>query len=62
MRPSGEHIARRESPLGRWLPVVFYSTNVTLWMLTSVMFQAWDLLYLGILTIPALALYLWRTG
>jgi hypothetical protein len=31
-------------------------------MLTGIVFQAWDLLYLGILTIPALVLYLWRTG
>ena len=61
MRASEQHVARRESALGRWLPAALYSMNVSLWVLTCILFQAWDLLHLAILAIPALVLYLWRT-
>lgn len=55
-----EHIARRETPAGRWWPVAFYSVNVFLWFITGVVAGAWDLLWLVVLPLPALALYLWR--
>lgn len=56
-----KHIAKRESLWGRWTPVVFYSLNVALWFITGVMFEARDLLYLAVLTLPALGLFIWRT-
>jgi hypothetical protein len=56
-----EHISKRETPSGRWWPVAFYGLNVVLWIVTGVVFGAWDLLWLAILPLPALALYLYRT-
>ncbi len=56
-----KHTAARESLWGRWLPAFFYTLNVILWVLTGAIFEAWDLLYLALLTIPALAFYVWRT-
>lgn len=56
-----KHVTVRESTLGRWLPVFFYALNVILWALTGIFYELWDLLYLVILTVPALALYIWRT-
>jgi hypothetical protein len=55
------HIARRETAPGRWWPVAFYSVNVILWFVTGVVAEAWGLLWLAFLPLPALALYLWRT-
>ena len=55
------HVVRRETLPGRWLPVVFYSVNVTLWILTGVLFEFPDLVWLAILPLPALGLYLFRT-
>jgi len=53
-----KHISKRESVWGRWLPVIFYALNVTLWVLTGIIYEAGNLLYLTILTLPALVLYI----
>lgn len=53
-----QHISRRESVWGRWLPVVFYALNVMLWIVTGIVFEAGGLLSLTLLTLPALVLYL----
>ncbi len=55
------HIAKRESRLGRWLPILFYSVNVILWFITGVIAKAYVLLWLAILPLPAVVLYLLRT-
>ena len=57
-----EHVARRERFAGRWGSAAFYVLNVLLWFLTGVAFEAWDVLWLVVLTVPAIALYVWRTG
>jgi hypothetical protein len=56
-----KHIVVRGSFLGRWVPAIFYSLNVVLWFSTAILFEAWDLLYLVSLTLPALALYVKQT-
>jgi uncharacterized membrane protein len=56
-----EHVAKRERVPGRWAPLAFYVLNAMLWFLTGIISEAWDLLWLVVLTIPAIALYLWRT-
>jgi ABC-type transport system involved in cytochrome bd biosynthesis fused ATPase/permease subunit len=56
-----KHIAIRGSFLGRWAPAGFYALNVALWFLTGIVFEAWDLLYLVFVTLPALALYVRQT-
>lgn len=56
-----EHVVKRGSILGRWAPVGFYVLNAALWFWTGVTFKSWDLLWLVVLTIPAIALYLWQT-
>lgn len=62
MRSAREaHVAKRERPAGRWAPAAFYLLNVVLWFMTGVVFAAWDLLWLVVLTVPALMLYVWRT-
>ncbi len=56
-----DHVSKRETPLGRWLPFSFYSINFTLWIVTGILARAWDLLWLAVLPLPALILYLLRT-
>jgi fatty acid desaturase len=56
-----DHVQKRETPRGRWLPIVFYLVNVALWLLAGVSAAAWDRLWLIVLVVPALALYLFRT-
>jgi len=55
------HISKRETPVGRWLPVALYAVNVILWIITALVAGAWDRLWLAILPLPAVGLYLWRT-
>lgn len=55
------HVAKRERFAGRWAPAAFYVLNVSLWFLTGAVFGAWDLLWLAVWTVPALALYVWQT-
>jgi hypothetical protein len=56
-----DHIARRETALGRRLPAILYAANIAGWVATSVAIGVSQLLLLSLLTLPALALYLWRT-
>ncbi len=56
-----DHVNKRETPLGRWLPVSFYSVNFILWIVIGILAGAWKLLWLGVLPLPALGLYLLRT-
>lgn len=55
-------VKKMETPAGRWLPFAFYTVNFLLWFVTGIMAGAWDLLWLAILPLPALILYLLRTG
>ena len=56
-----DHVYRRQTPMGRWLPAVFYSVNLSIWMLTAIVTGAWDLIFLAILPMPALAVYVVHT-
>jgi hypothetical protein len=56
-----DHIAKRESTLGRWLPATFYVANIASWLATAVTIGSTQFLVLSLFTLPALALYLWRT-
>jgi hypothetical protein len=55
------HVRKRNAPLGRWGPVVFYTVNWALWLLTGLWAGGWERLWLAALPLPALGLYLWRT-
>jgi hypothetical protein len=55
------HVRKRDAPLGRWGPVVLYTVNWALWLLTGLWAGAWERLWLAALSLPALGLYLWRT-
>ena len=57
-----DHVKKRETPVGRWLPFSFYTVNCVLWFVTGIMAGRWDLLWLAILPLPSLILYLLRTG
>jgi len=56
-----DHVSRRETPPGRWLPFSFYSVNFALWIVTGIQAGAWDLLWLAVLPLPAMGIYLLRT-
>ena len=56
-----DHVYRRQTPMGRWLPAVFYSVNLSIWMLSAIVAGAWDLIFLAILPMPALVVYVVRT-
>jgi len=56
-----DHVNKRETPVGRWLPVLFYTANLFLWLLTGVAAELTELAWLVILPLSALALYLART-
>jgi len=56
-----KHIVVRGRFLGRWAPAIFYALIVALWLLTGIAFEAWDVLYLVLVTLPALALYVRQT-
>ena len=56
-----DHVSRRQTPMGRRLPAVFYSVNLGIWMITVIVAGAWDLLFLAILPMPALVVYVIRT-
>jgi hypothetical protein len=57
----GDHVSKRETPLGRWFPVILYTVNLVLWIATGIRVEAWDLLWLTVLALPVLGLYLWTT-
>jgi hypothetical protein len=56
-----DHVQRRHTPTGRWMPALLYTANVVLWLITGILAGAWDLLWLVVWALPALGLYLWRT-
>jgi hypothetical protein len=56
-----DHVAKRETALGRWLPAILYAANIAGWVATTVAIVAPQFLLLTLLTLPALAFYLWRT-
>jgi len=56
-----DHVYRRQTPLGRWLPAAFYTLNLAMWMAAALMAGAWRLLYLALLPLAALAAYMLRT-
>ena len=55
------HASKRETLLGRWVPVALYSINLVLWIITDTEAGRGDLLWLSLFAVPALGLYLWRT-
>lgn len=57
-----DHVKKRETPVGRWLPFFFYTVNLVLGFVTGIVAGAWDLLWLAVLALPSLILYLLRTG
>ena len=57
-----DHIAKRETRLGRWLPAAFYTINLVGWFLTGATAAPLDLLWLVVLPVLPLALYLAKTG
>jgi hypothetical protein len=59
--PREDHVSKRETPLGRWFPVILYTVNLALWIATGIRVEAWDLLWLTVLALPVLGLYLWTT-
>jgi hypothetical protein len=61
MTTNRDHVTKRETPWGLWMPVAFYSLNFALWLATGIAFGAGDLLYLAVAPLPALAAYFWRT-
>ena len=44
-----DHVSKRETPLGRWFPVVLYAVNLALWIAAGIGVEAWDLLWLVVL-------------
>lgn len=58
---TNDHIAKRETVLGRFLPAILYAANVAGWVAAAVVIGIPQLLLLSLLTLPALVLYLVRT-
>jgi hypothetical protein len=57
-----DSVGRRRSRLGRWAPVVLYAVVVLGWLADSLSHEAArERLWLVAWTLPAPALYLWRT-
>ena len=56
-----DHVYRRQTPVGRWLPAVFYSVNFGIWVVTAIVAGAWDLIVLAVLPMPALVVYVVRS-
>jgi hypothetical protein len=57
---TANHISRRESFAGRWLPAFFYLVNYLLWVFAAQEVFTSGLIWLAIFPLPALALYLVR--
>ena len=56
-----DHIGRRETRPGRWLPAAFYAINLLGWFLTGATAGAVSLVWLVVLPLLPLGLYLART-
>lgn len=65
MNPSSdrhaEHVLKRDTVFGRWMPAILYSVNIGVALATAVAVEAVDLLYLAVFPLPAVILYVWRT-
>ena len=59
---TADHISRRESFLGRWLPAFFYLLNYLLWVFAAFEALTSNLVWLAVFPLPAFGLYLVRTG
>lgn len=57
-----EHVPKRDTAFGRWMPAILYSVNIGGALATAVAVGAVDLLYLVVFTLPAIVFYLWRTA
>lgn len=56
-----DHVVKRETALGRFLPAILYAANIAGWVAVAVAVGIPRLSLLSVLTLPALALYLLRT-
>jgi hypothetical protein len=56
------HTAKRETPIGRWLPATFYVINLLGWLVGGALAGAVGLLWLVVLPLLPLIVYLVRTG
>ncbi|MDA2933265.1 hypothetical protein MYX82_02865 [Acidobacteria bacterium AH-259-D05] len=56
-----DHVSKRETRWGQWLPVTFYLANYILWLITGILTGPFNLPRLAIFPLPALILYLVRT-
>jgi hypothetical protein len=54
-----EHVLRRQTPFGQWMPPILYSLNVGAAMAAAIAVGAADLLYLALFPLPALIAYVW---
>ena len=57
-----EHVRKRNTAFGRWMPAILYAVNVGGAMGTAITVGATDLLYLAVFPLPAVIFYLWRTA
>ena len=57
-----EHVLKRDTAFGRWMPAILYLVNVGGALATAVAVGAADLLYLAVFPLPAVILYVWRTA
>jgi hypothetical protein len=55
-----DHIAKRETRAGRWVPAAFYVINLFGWCFSAAMANAWDLVWLVVLPLLPLLVYLAR--
>jgi hypothetical protein len=56
-----DHITKRETRIGRWVPAAFYAINLVGWFFTAATAGAWDLLWLVLIPLLPLVMYLART-
>ena len=57
-----EHLLKRDTAFGRWMPVILYSVNVGGALATAVAAGPADLMYLAVFPLLAVILYVWRTA
>jgi hypothetical protein len=57
-----QHVRKRDTPFGRWLPVALYAVNLGGTIATAVAVDAVELLHLAAFPLPAVVLYVWRTS
>lgn len=56
-----EHVRKRNTAFGRWMPAILYAVNIAGALATAVVVGAGDLLLLVVFPLPAFFLYVWRT-